>query len=103
MQPSLSPVFAALSRHLLALKWQDDMAAEEVAEAEEQEARRQALLEELLNEDDSSQVGAGCVVRNCGSDAGAGCVGSRAHDEVQSAGTFDSSRGPLRSCPNLRA
>lgn len=71
MQPSLSPVFTALSRHLLALKWQDDMAAEEAAEAEQQEARRQALLEELLNEDESSQVGRLCCAELWG-DAGAG-------------------------------
>ncbi|PRW57724.1 ubiquitin carboxyl-terminal hydrolase [Chlorella sorokiniana] len=55
MQPSLLPVFAALSRHLLALKWQDDMAAEQEAEAAQREAQRQALEEELLNEEQSGQ------------------------------------------------
>ena len=58
MQPSLAPLFEALSRHLLALKWQDDMAAEEAADAAAQEAQRQALLEELLNEEEAGKVGA---------------------------------------------
>ena len=61
MQPSLEPVFAALSRHLLALKWQDDMAAEVAAEADAQEARRQALAEELMKEEEGGKVGATCV------------------------------------------
>ena len=56
MQPSLAPVFAALARHLLALKWQDDMAAEKAAELAAQEARRQALAEELMKEEEGGQV-----------------------------------------------
>lgn len=49
LRPSLEPAFRALTRHLLAPKWEAELAAQQAAE---EEARREAALQALLQEEE---------------------------------------------------
>lgn len=54
LRPSLEPAFRALTRHLLAPKWEAQLAARQAAE---EEARRQAALQALLQEEEEGGGG----------------------------------------------
>ncbi|KAL4450742.1 hypothetical protein ABPG77_001098 [Micractinium sp. CCAP 211/92] len=54
LRPSLEPAFRALTRHLLAPKWEAELAAQQAAE---EEARREAALQALLQEEEEEDGG----------------------------------------------